>query len=95
MKLFAMKMMVVIVTVMIIVNVNVDEDNSDNNDNDNDTSMHYWSCFDIQLCNFEENVFPSRLTDWEFDKTASAWKIVTKTHSDTSVLFEYYGQRLL
>ena len=54
-----------------------------------------WSCFDIQLCNFEENVCPSRLTDWEFDKTASAGKIVTKTHSDTSVLFQYYGQRLL
>ena len=54
-----------------------------------------WSCFDIQLCNFEENVCPSRLAGWEFDKTAFAGKIVTKTPSDTSVLFEYYLQRLL
>ena len=54
-----------------------------------------WSCFDIHLCNFEENVFPSRLAGWEFYKAASAGKIVAKTHSDTAVLFEYYRQRLL
>ena len=47
------------------------------------------SCFDIQLCNFEENVCPSRLAGWGFYKAASAGKIVTKTHSDTAVLFAY------
>ena len=54
-----------------------------------------WYCFDIQLCNFEENVCPSRLAGWEFYKAASAGKIVTNTHSDTAVLFEYCRQRLL
>ena len=53
------------------------------------------SCFDTQLCKFEEKVCPSRLAGWEFYKAASAGKIVTKTHSDTAVPFEYYSQRLL
>ena len=43
----------------------------------------------------KKNVCPSRLAGWEFYKAASAGKIVTKTHSDTAVLFEYYRQRLL
>ena len=58
------------------------------------TTMTYpcndWSCFGIQLCNFEGNVCPSRLAGWEFYKAAFAGKIVTKTHSDTAVLFAYY-----